>query len=163
MNLDYSFAVQLYFCNFRNFRNQYFAVFRQVSQIMLRKFRKYEFRKVSQMLFSQFYFCFARFARFLAQILLSAAESSTLRDPHGISTGKTSLCLAGDKGSIPFGVAHAMPPPSTLARRAAQRSSLASLPAVPSPSAAAASPTSHRRVPPSASLAAPRNRAERET
>ena len=137
-------------------------MFRQVSQIVFRKFRKYEFRKVSQIQVSQFYVCFARFARFLTQILFSSAESSSLRDAHGISTGKTSLCPAGDTGTIPFGVARAMPPPSTPARRAAPRSSLASRPAVPSPSAAAASPTSRRPVPPSASLAAPRNRAERE-
>ena len=65
-------------------------------------------------------------------------------------------------GTIPFGVARAMPPPSTPARRAAPRSSLVSLRAVPSPSAASSSPTSCRPVPPSASLAAPRNLAERE-
>ena len=49
--------------------------------------------KVSQMLFLQFYVCFARFARFLTQILFSTAESSSLRDPHGISTEKTSVTL----------------------------------------------------------------------
>ena len=89
--------------------------------------------------FSQFYVCFARFTRFLTQILFSTAESSSLHAPHRISTGKTSLCLAGDMGTIPFGVARAMPTPSTPARRAAQRSSFASLQAVPSPSATAAS------------------------
>ena len=46
--------------------------------------------------------------------------------------------------------------------RATPCSLLASLQAVPSPSAAAASLTSRRPVPPSASLPAPRNRAERE-
>ena len=51
------------------------------------------------------------------------------------------------------------PPLSTPARRAAPRSSLASRPAVPSPSAAAASQASRRPVPPSATLAAPRSRA----
>ena len=70
---------------------------------MFRKFRKCEFRKVSQMRVSQFYVCFARFARFLTQILFSSAESSSLRDAHGISTGKTSLYPAGDTGTIPFG------------------------------------------------------------
>ena len=65
-DLGESFAVQLNFRNLRDFRNWCFAVFRQVSQIMFRKFRnlKYEFRKVSQILVSQFYVCFARFARF---------------------------------------------------------------------------------------------------
>ena len=55
-------------------------------------------------------------------------------------------------------------PTLTPARCATQRSLLALLPAVtvPSPSAAAASPTSSRPVPPSASLASPRNSAERE-
>ena len=123
---------------------------------MFRKFRKYEFRKVSQILVSQFYACFARFARFLTHILFSTAESSSLRDPHGISTGKTSLCPAGDKGTIPLESPALCPHPHP-ARGAAQRSSLALRPAVPSPSA-----TSRRPVPPSASLAAPRNRAERE-
>ena len=51
---------------------------------------------------SQFYVCFARFARFLTHIFFSTAESSSLRDPHGISTGKISLCLAGDKGTVPL-------------------------------------------------------------
>ena len=92
----------------------------------------------------------------------STAESSSLCDPQGIGTGKTSLCQAGDMGTIPFGVASAMPPPSTQARRAAPRSSLASRPAVPSPSTAATSPTSSRPVPPSASLAALRNCGVRE-
>ena len=64
-DLSDSFAVLLNFRNFRDFCNKRFAVFRQVSQIVFRKFRKYEFRKVSQMLISQFYVCFARFARFL--------------------------------------------------------------------------------------------------
>ena len=45
---SHSLAVQLNFRNFRKFRNKCFAVFRHVSQIMFRKFRKYEFRKVSQ-------------------------------------------------------------------------------------------------------------------
>ena len=40
--------------------------------------------------------------QFLTQLLLSTAESSSLRDPHGISTGKTSLFPAGDTGTIPF-------------------------------------------------------------
>ena len=35
------------------------------------------------------------------QILFSTAESSSLCDPHGISTGKTSLFPAGDLGTIP--------------------------------------------------------------
>ena len=65
-NLDHSFAVQLNFRNFRNFRNECFAfkLFHIVSQIMLRKFRKYEFRKVSQIQVSQFYVCLGRFRKF---------------------------------------------------------------------------------------------------
>ena len=47
-DLGDSFALQLNFRNFRNFRKSCFAVFRQVSQIVFGKFRKYEFRKVSQ-------------------------------------------------------------------------------------------------------------------
>ena len=31
---------------------------------MFRRFRKYKFRKVSQIIFSQFYVCFTRLARF---------------------------------------------------------------------------------------------------
>ena len=81
---------------------------------MFRKFRKYEFRKVSQILVSQFYACFARFARFLTHILFSTAESSSLRDPHGISTGKTSLCPAGDKGTIPLESPALCPHPQLL-------------------------------------------------
>ena len=144
-------------------------MFRQVSQIVFRKFRKCEFRKVSQMRVSQFYVCFARFARFLTQILFSSAESSSLRDAHGISTGKTSLCPAGDTGTIPFGVARAMAHPQLWrgaprrARRSLRGRPCPRLPQPPPPQAAAASPTSRRPVPPSASFAAPRNRAERET
>ena len=69
-DFDYSLAVQLNFhnfSNFSNFRNQCFAVFRQVSQIVFRKFRKHEFRKVLQILVllqSQIYVCFARLAKF---------------------------------------------------------------------------------------------------
>ena len=59
------FAVLLSFRNFRDFHNWYFAVFRQVSQIVFRKFCKYELRKVSQIRVSQFYVCFARFAGLL--------------------------------------------------------------------------------------------------
>ena len=61
---SHSLAVQLNFRNFRKFRNKCFAVFRHVSQIMFRKFRKYEFRNVSQILLLQLYICFASFARF---------------------------------------------------------------------------------------------------
>ena len=46
-DFDHSFAVLLNFCNFHNFSNFCFAVFRHVSQIML--------CKISQILFSQFY------------------------------------------------------------------------------------------------------------
>ena len=62
----------------------------------------------------------------------------------------------------PISVASAMIQPSTPARCAEQCSSLALLQAVPSQSAAAASPTSSSPVPPSASLAAPSNSGERE-
>ena len=131
-------------------------MFRQVSQIVFRKFRKCEFRKVSQMRVSQFYVCFARFARFLTQILFSSAESSSLRDAHGISTGKTSLCPAGDTGTIPFGVAPQL-------WRGAPRRARRSLRGRPCPR--------HPQPPPPqqaaalclpASFAAPRTRAERE-
>ena len=87
---------------------------------MFRKFRKHEFHKVSQILVSQVYACFARFARFLTHILFSTAESSSLRDPHGISTGKTSLCQAGDKETIQL-ESPALCPHSQLLRGAQRR------------------------------------------
>ena len=106
-------------------------MFRQVSQIVFRKFRKYDFRKVSQIQVSQFYICFARFARFLTHILFSTAESSSLRDPNGISTGKTSLCPAGDKGTIPLESPALCPHPQL--RRGAPRCARRSLRGRPCP------------------------------
>ena len=40
--------------------------------------------------------------QFLTHILFSTAKSSSLCDPNGISTGKTSLFPAGDTGTIPY-------------------------------------------------------------
>ena len=151
------------FATFAIFAISVSQCFRQVSQIVFRKFRKYEFRKVSQIQVSQFYVCFARFARFLTQILFSSAESSSLRDAHGISTGKTSLCPAGDTGTILFGVAPQLwRGAPRRARRSLRGRPCPRHPQPPPPQAAATSPTSRRPVPPSASFAAPRNRAERE-
>ena len=80
----------------------------------------------------------------------SAAGSSSLRVLHGVGAGKTFTVSCWWYGNNPFWV--------TAAARA-----LASLPAIPSPSAtAASSPTCHHPVPPSVSLAAPRNQTERE-
>ena len=90
------------------------------------------------------------------------AESSSRRYPDGISTGNTFTVSGGWYGNNPFWIARAMPPPSTPARSTAQRSSLTSWQAIPSPSAEAASPTSSSLVPLSASLAAPCNSAELE-
>ena len=47
-NLGDRFAALLNFRNFCYFRNEHFAVFRQISQIMFHKFCKYKFLKVSQ-------------------------------------------------------------------------------------------------------------------
>ena len=79
------------------------------------------------------------------------------------STWKTSLFSGDDTGIFPFQSLALCPPPQLRqgAPLRARRSG-ASRPAVPSPSAAAASPTSRHPVPPSASLAVPRNCAERE-
>ena len=72
------------------------------------------------------------------------------------------LFPAGDTGTFPFqSPALYHPQLRRGAPRHARRSG-ASRQAVPSPSAAAASPTSRHPVPPSASLAVPRNCAERE-
>ena len=60
--------------------------------------------------------CELRYQQFLIQNLFNTAESSSLRDPHGLSTGRLSLFPAVDTGTIPF---------ESKARNMAEREALA--------------------------------------